>query len=604
MIVAAALLLLIPAFLMSYFGTAAFTTESAVIDKSEMQADISYCGQFPVTLKIGGKTIVSDVPPVIVKGRTLVPARAIFEEFGAVVSWDEANQQVDISMEDTEVVLKIDSRSALVNGDGATLDVPALIIEDRTMIPVRFVAESLGFVVDWNNSTRTVLIGSSSGEIGENSTPGSQAPIDDVPADFDPVTDDPIDSTPSPADAVYLPAALLNADVANPSQALQNFLNACSGKTVVFPANKTYVLEKQLVIHHVSDLEIDFNGCTFKLPNNCSIASRSDTGHYIPDNTAVVVHDVTNLSMYNYNIDGNKANIASTTWCTGLAIMNADGFTSVNGSFRNCNYHHIIMGPTNVSAYNKDILFKETYFKDHGGASGGAGISDVYVSNRSTDDFSFIGVVVDNTRLKEYTTQAQCFYIAGFNGYFEDVVTNNCAVPLDIRYGSHVAKNFKVTNAEMVLILQPYPGGNGGNGYAKLTASDFDGKGIKGGATGGATGLYIIGCERCHLDDFNIEMDPESAYAWYGIRVRKYYPQFPVNDVVVTNTTVEYFKTAGLIMEGLNASTNFKDLELVSAVSSTYGVKTTTCTAYQYLTGLVTTNCIESSSPDSMLKLL
>jgi|GEM_PF-6801708 len=400
----------------------------------------------------------------------------------------------------------------------------------------------------------------------------------------------------------YLPTALQADSLVNPAQSLASFLNTCSGKKVVFPAGKTYVLEKQLVIHNVSNLEIDFNGATFKLPANCSIASRSDTGHYVPGNTAVVVHDVTNLSFSNYTIDGNKANIPASTWCTGMAIMNADGFKSYNGAFKNSNYHQLVMGPTNVSTYNKNISFTKTYFKDHGGADGGAGISDVYINNRSTDSFSFIDVTVDNTALKDYAQQAQCFYVAGFNGYFEDVVTNNCAVPLDVRYGTHVAKDFTVTNAERVLMVQPYPGGNGTNGYAKLTASNFTGKGIRG-SVDGANGLYIIACDRVTLDNFNIEMDPTATYAWYGIRIRQFYAEYPISNVSITNTTVKNFKTAGVLMENLTATSNFNTMTLTGASSSAYGVRSTACTAYQYFTNLITSNCIKSSSTDGMIKL-
>jgi len=633
-----AMLFLTFVIVMSYSAATAFPGTNVALTAERIESDITYCKEFPVYLNINGKMIDSDVPPVIVNGRTLVPVRTIFEGIGADVDWDEETRQVAITMDGKELSLEIDSRAALIDDSEVTLDVPAMIIDGRTMIPVRFAAESLGFGVDWDDRARTVKIkapdqttavvedpepvpGGAAGGSGSDFPSGGSDIKDSGDGAADDAADDNTtngtdggdattggdgyaDPGNSSTDAISLPAALLANDLKDPAQALANFLNTCSGKEVVFPADRTYVLEKQLVIHDVSGLQIDFNGCTFKLPDNCSIPSRSDTGHYVPENTAVVVHDVSDLTISNYTIDGNKAHISSSTWCTGLAVMNADGFESNNGSFKNSNYHQIIIGPTNVSAYNTDIVFRDTFFKDHGGASGGAGISDVYVSNRITDDFSFIDVTVDNTSLKEYSQQAQCFYIAGHNGYFENVDTNNCAVPLDVRYGKHTARNFTVNNAEMVLMLQPYPGGNGSNGYADVTASNFKGRNIQGSVTGGATGVYVIGCDSCHLDDFDIEMDPTSPYAWYGIRIRKFYSQFPISDVEISNSTITGFKTAGLRMEGLNESAQFSNIELTSASSGTYGVMTATCTAYQYLTGLVTTNCTEASSSDSMLKLL
>ncbi|MDR2133315.1 MAG: N-acetylmuramoyl-L-alanine amidase [Clostridiales Family XIII bacterium] len=115
----------------------------------------------PVTLRINERLIPTDVPPAIVESRTLVPARAVFETLGGSVTWDDSGypvQLISVSCGDDVVNLTIGARVALVNGAEWQLDVPAQIVNDRTLIPVRFVSEALGFVVRWNDLERVVDI--------------------------------------------------------------------------------------------------------------------------------------------------------------------------------------------------------------------------------------------------------------------------------------------------------------------------------------------------------------------------------------------------------------------------------------------------------------
>ena len=113
-----------------------------------------------IKITINGEEKSFDVMPQIVDGRTLVPMRAIFEALGAEVSWDEGTKTATGKTSSTTVSLTIDKKEADVNGREVTLDVPAQIIASRTMVPARFVAESLGCKVDWNDGTKTVIIDS------------------------------------------------------------------------------------------------------------------------------------------------------------------------------------------------------------------------------------------------------------------------------------------------------------------------------------------------------------------------------------------------------------------------------------------------------------
>jgi hypothetical protein len=106
---------------------------------------------------LDGSLLVFDVPPIIEDGRTLVPLRTIFEALGATVEWDNDTQTVTAFKADTEVKLVIGGQ-AFKNGSPVFLDVPARIISGRTMVPLRFVSEAMGCAVEWDNDTQTVNI--------------------------------------------------------------------------------------------------------------------------------------------------------------------------------------------------------------------------------------------------------------------------------------------------------------------------------------------------------------------------------------------------------------------------------------------------------------
>ena len=121
-----------------------------------MHLDLLNSYEIPVF--IDGRLIDFDVAPTIINGRTMVPMRKIFEELGAEVNWDDSTKTVTSIKDGVEVVLQIGNKEAYVNNELNTLDVEPVIVGNRTMIPLRFVAESLGCKVDWNNDTRTVSI--------------------------------------------------------------------------------------------------------------------------------------------------------------------------------------------------------------------------------------------------------------------------------------------------------------------------------------------------------------------------------------------------------------------------------------------------------------
>ena len=99
-----------------------------------------------------------DVMPVNISGRVLVPLRGIFEKLGAEIQWRDDIKTVYATKGAKKVVVTIDSTYARIDGQPVTMDVPATIIEGRTMVPVRFVSEAMGEDVAWDDATKTVII--------------------------------------------------------------------------------------------------------------------------------------------------------------------------------------------------------------------------------------------------------------------------------------------------------------------------------------------------------------------------------------------------------------------------------------------------------------
>ena len=108
---------------------------------------------------VDGKQLdFTDTDPIIENSRTLVPMRAIFESLGAEVTWDEKNHIVSGTKEGTTVSLKIGEGKGYINGLAVNLEVPAKLQNARTLVPVRYIAESFNAEVTWDETARSVGI--------------------------------------------------------------------------------------------------------------------------------------------------------------------------------------------------------------------------------------------------------------------------------------------------------------------------------------------------------------------------------------------------------------------------------------------------------------
>lgn len=124
-----------------------------------------YTAEKSIILTIGrkdasvfGSAKANDVAPILRNSRTMLPARFVAESLDAVVKWFENERKVLITKGETEIVIYVDSQKAYVNGKEEILDSPAFIENNRTYTPLRFVAENLGAKVYWEADTQNVII--------------------------------------------------------------------------------------------------------------------------------------------------------------------------------------------------------------------------------------------------------------------------------------------------------------------------------------------------------------------------------------------------------------------------------------------------------------
>ncbi len=112
---------------------------------------------------VNGKLVVLDSAPIIRNDRTLLPIRFVAEALGAQVGWDDSTKKVTIQDSSTKIEMWINKPTAIVNGkavyiDPANHNVVPVIVNARTMLPVRFVAESLGAQVEWDEALQKITV--------------------------------------------------------------------------------------------------------------------------------------------------------------------------------------------------------------------------------------------------------------------------------------------------------------------------------------------------------------------------------------------------------------------------------------------------------------
>lgn len=127
-----------------------------------------------ITVHIDGALIQCDVPPIIENSRVFLPMRAAAEAMGASVVWDNASRSISVEKGDTTAYFVVGDTTYYHNGTAKESDVAPMIVNSRTLLPIRVFAESLGADVYWDNAARDVQI----------TTSGTTTPSNPVAASF------------------------------------------------------------------------------------------------------------------------------------------------------------------------------------------------------------------------------------------------------------------------------------------------------------------------------------------------------------------------------------------------------------------------------------
>lgn len=112
-----------------------------------------------LSINLNGQALKMDAPPYVKNDRTMVPISTVAKELGAQIAWEPTTQTAEIIKDGKNIKIAIGSNEAIVGGSRVMLDVAAEIQNGRTMVPLRFVAESLGLRIEWEAATQTVLLG-------------------------------------------------------------------------------------------------------------------------------------------------------------------------------------------------------------------------------------------------------------------------------------------------------------------------------------------------------------------------------------------------------------------------------------------------------------
>ena len=136
-----------------------YINDTLKINEADIEKELNELKQNTVAYVVLNDSILSfDQPPVIEEGRTLVPMRFLFEQMGANVEWNEETKSARATLNNKAVTFSIDDNEAEVDSQPVTMDVPARLINGKTMVPLRFLSEEMGYNVTWDEETRTAVI--------------------------------------------------------------------------------------------------------------------------------------------------------------------------------------------------------------------------------------------------------------------------------------------------------------------------------------------------------------------------------------------------------------------------------------------------------------
>lgn len=140
-----------------------------------VSVNVTVKGAEDITVYYNNEEVVFDTLPEIHNSRTMVPLRAVFEAFEMDVEWNSILRKVTASKDDLKIVLYIGLTTAYINDEVVAIDTAPIIVNSRTLVPLRFIAEATGANVEWDGLTRRVMITDTESEQETDVSEGTDA---------------------------------------------------------------------------------------------------------------------------------------------------------------------------------------------------------------------------------------------------------------------------------------------------------------------------------------------------------------------------------------------------------------------------------------------
>lgn len=454
----------------------------------------------------GNKLTGLKMPPIVLNNFTLVPAREVFEAMGATVEWKKDLEQVYVKYNDKLVVIPIGSTKAYVNGQATTMQTAAKIINNKTMIPLRFVAISLGMQVSWDTKTRVADIDTgniSSGDVVEvtEETTTTVAPVITTTTEQTTTTETTTEETTTVASTTETTTEQTTAAEVNNISAI-TFSKGNSYKDIITiegdynpDVSKAFSSDNKTLTLSINNAKLVAD------KGNIDEGAYISSGYYYQNNGNVVTVSL-NLKDSNMAVDIRQLGNNKTTVTVTYASSNSTD--SNNSSSSNSNSS--LSGNCGYDAENARFYFKN---------NGSINIKNIIESDNYNDLNYKLTLNGDYTSIFSNTT-----YPVN-SSYINNIVVNSTATSTVITFSEKKIMTVLMSEADGYIYIKPVLPKER---YSKIIVLDAGHGGSDPGASG--NGLIEKNLTLSMLNKARALFDSDGTIKCYATRTTDTYPSF------------------------------------------------------------------------------
>ncbi len=454
----------------------------------------------------GNKLTGLKMPPIVLNNFTLVPAREVFEAMGATVEWKKDLEQVYVKYNDKLVVIPIGSTKAYVNGQATTMQTAAKIINNKTMIPLRFVATSLGMQVSWDTKTRVADIDTgniSSGDVVEvtEETTTTVAPVITTTTEQTTTTETTTEETTTVASTTETTTEQATAAEVNNISAI-TFSKGNSYKDIITiegdynpDVSKAFSSDNKTLTLSINNAKLVAD------KGNIDEGAYISSGYYYQNNGNVVTVSL-NLKDSNMAVDIRQLGNNKTTVTVTYASSNSTD--SNNSSSSNSNSS--LSGNCGYDAENARFYFKN---------NGSINIKNIIESDNYNDLNYKLTLNGDYTSIFSNTT-----YPVN-SSYINNIVVNSTATSTVITFSEKKIMTVLMSEADGYIYIKPVLPKER---YSKIIVLDAGHGGSDPGASG--NGLIEKNLTLSMLNKARALFDSDGTIKCYATRTTDTYPSF------------------------------------------------------------------------------